>query len=275
MSVELHEVRLEGIPLDLQRETQEITDALIREFELIRHSPHAEGSLPARLVALVEELSGRFDAFTSEPREQLEAALGSNEQTVDLRYRIPVEAGEAATRLADLLDEADVYCEAGEHLVTLAAPERVRNYRRWFLRQFPEQIAGGPARRYDPDHAEQAAVVAVAPVPLGPAEDGGGNELWPTAVRGDEATIALRGDLDIANSPTLRDHLTALHAAGARHFRFDGSGITFIDSVGLSVILAIYRRCAEEGGTVTLVDPSPVIRRTLEISGLLDVLNVA
>jgi anti-anti-sigma factor len=40
------------------------------------------------------------------------------------------------------------------------------------------------------------------------------------------------------------------------------------------VLLALYRRCREEDGRVSLVNPPPPIRRTLEISGLLDVLDV-
>ena len=70
------------------------------------------------------------------------------------------------------------------------------------------------------------------------------------------------------------DHLSWLHADGVRHFTVDAAGVTFIDSVGLSVLLAVYRRCREEDGTVSVVRPSASIRRTLEISGLLDVLNV-
>jgi stage II sporulation protein AA (anti-sigma F factor antagonist) len=84
----------------------------------------------------------------------------------------------------------------------------------------------------------------------------------------------LSGELDLALAPSLRDHLNWLHADGVRHFTVDAAGVTFIDSVGLSVLLAVYRRCREEDGTVSVVRPSASIRRTLEISGLLDVLNV-
>jgi anti-anti-sigma factor len=44
--------------------------------------------------------------------------------------------------------------------------------------------------------------------------------------------------------------------------------VTFIDSVGLSVLIAILRRCEESGGRVTIVNPSRVVSRTLEIAGL-------
>ncbi|HEV3226107.1 MAG TPA: STAS domain-containing protein, partial [Acidimicrobiales bacterium] len=75
-------------------------------------------------------------------------------------------------------------------------------------------------------------------------------------------------------APDLREHLTGLHARGVRSFALDTSEVSFIDSVGLSVILAIYRRCLEEDGRVTIVAPSKAMRRTLEVAGLADVLTV-
>jgi stage II sporulation protein AA (anti-sigma F factor antagonist) len=101
------------------------------------------------------------------------------------------------------------------------------------------------------------------------------SERWPTTVEGDKATVMLAGELDLALAPSLRNHLNQVHSNGVRHFTLDAAGVSFIDSVGLSVLLALYRRCREEDGTVSLVRPSPSIRRTLEISGLLDVLNVS
>jgi len=40
------------------------------------------------------------------------------------------------------------------------------------------------------------------------------------------------------------------------------------------VILSLYRRCREEDGSVTVASPSPVMRRTLEVAGLIDVLDI-
>src|SRR5207302_5584943 len=100
------------------------------------------------------------------------------------------------------------------------------------------------------------------------------SEEWPTDVGDSTATVTLAGELDLATAPALRDHLNHLHASGVRSFVLDTAGVTFIDSVGLSVILALYRRCRDEDGSVIVKSPSRVMQRTLEVAGLFDVLEI-
>src|SRR3954465_2000900 len=100
---------------------------------------------------------------------------------------------------------------------------------------------------------------------------------WPTDVDRENsgATVELLGALDLATAPNLRDHLSHLYARGTRTFVLDTSNVSFIDSVGLSVIVALYRRCRDEDGDLVIKSPSRVMERTLEVAGLYDVLNVA
>jgi anti-anti-sigma factor len=282
MNEGLMDVRLIGLPLDVQRRTDAHYDALMREFELIRQSDSGNGTVPVRLLDLVDELSTRFNQFAEQPRALLEAALESGGSTVDLAYQVPRETADACRRLLVLLDEADEYCRAGEHLVTLASPPAVRAYREWFLREFIEQEAGRPPTPWSQHAHATDDLTSPDRAVVEPAIDNGNHEpepeteleQWPTTIDGDKATVMLSGEVDLALAPSLRAHLNWLHTDGVRHFTLDAAGVTFIDSVGLSVLLAVYRRCREEDGTVSLVRPSPPIRRTLEISGLLDVLNV-
>jgi stage II sporulation protein AA (anti-sigma F factor antagonist) len=277
-SEDLVEIRLVGLPLDVQRMTNAHYDALMREFELIRQSDNAAGTVPVRLLHLVDELSTRFNEFAEQPRAVLEAALESAGTTVDLVYQVPSELVDACHRLLDLLDEADAYCVAGEQLVTLSSPPVVRVYRHWFLHEFIEQAAGRAPTPWS-EHVEPAvrpAASATVPIEAPVSDDAREPDAdeWPTTVDGDKAIVMLAGELDLALAPSLRNHLNRLHAEGVRHFTLDAADVPFIDSVGLSVLVALYRRCRDEDGTVSLVGPSPPIRRTLEISGLLDVLNV-
>jgi hypothetical protein len=41
-----------------------------------------------------------------------------------------------------MLDEADEYCRRGEHLLTLETPPELVRFRRWYLQEFVNQIAG-------------------------------------------------------------------------------------------------------------------------------------
>ncbi|HEY2813117.1 MAG TPA: STAS domain-containing protein [Acidimicrobiales bacterium] len=290
MTEALVEIRLLGLPIAVQRETNAHYDALLREFELIRQSDTVAETTPMRLLNLIDELSTRFDEFTEQPRTILEEVHRQGGDTVDLVYELPSEAIEACRQLRALLDEADAYCLAGEHLVTLASPPAIRSYREWFLGEFIEQSEGRAPRSWSEWETEggdglgttaSSATEATATTSLRDAaasigaESNGDAKRWLTELNGDTAAVTLRGEIDLLLAPSLRDHLNRLHADGVRNFMLDTKDLTFIDSVGLSVLLALYRRCREEDGTITLVRPSPSLRRTLEISGLLDVLNVS
>jgi hypothetical protein len=142
---ELHPVHLVGLPLDVMQRSAEHSDELLREFALIRGV--SGDHVPARLLALIEELRGRFGAFAAGPRQAMQDAMERGEATIDLRYEVPAEVGTAARRLSALLDEADEFCRAGD-LLTLATSSEVLAFRRWFLDQFQLQIEGRPPQAW-------------------------------------------------------------------------------------------------------------------------------
>lgn len=254
---DLIDVQLLHLPVKVQQQAAEHHDALVRELTLVRASSAAE-SLPHRLLDLTYELRDKFTHFSEAPRAILQDAAHQGDDYVDVTFRVPRESGADLARLAELLDEADDYCRQGELLVTLAAPPIVVAYRRWLVNEFVAQADGRAPRPW-----------ALPMEMLMQDED------WPTEVTGAEATVTLTGELDLATAPQLRDHLSHLYAHGVRTFVLDSAGVTFIDSVGLSVILALYRRCREEEGSLTIKSPSRVMQRTLEVAGLYDVLEIA
>lgn len=253
---DLCEVQLLRLPVKVQRLAAEHHDALMRELSLIRASTSTE-SVPQRLIAVTNELHDKFGRFSVEPRSALESAFRQGDDYIDVTYYVPRDTGEAAARLSTLLDEADEYCRSGEHLVTLATPPVAVAYRRWLLDEFVGQLAGRAPRPWT--------------MPLELLMQ---SEDWPTDVDGATAAITLNGELDLATAPQLRDHLTQLYAGGVRNFVLDSNRVSFIDSVGLSVILALFRRCREEDGSLTIKSPSRVMQRTLEVAGLSDVLDI-
>ena len=140
---ELIRVVLLGLPVPLHRLSTEHIDDLRREFELIRRTEgeHAR-SVPQRLEALIETLEPAFAGVTDAPNGQLQEAIARSREAINLVYLVPASAAEAARLLGEMLDEADAYCNAGNHLLTLAAPADALRYRRWFLSEFIAQIAG-------------------------------------------------------------------------------------------------------------------------------------
>ena len=128
-----------AMPLEVMQRSSEHTDELLREFALIR----GEGSdhVPARLLALIEELRGRFGSFSEGPRQAMQAALDRGDETIDLHYQVPPTVAAAARQLAELLDEADEFCRSGD-LLTLATQPEGLAFRRWYLEEFQRQIDG-------------------------------------------------------------------------------------------------------------------------------------
>lgn len=143
---DLSEVRILGFPVELQARAQEHMDDLLREFMLIaaanEQGPHAD--VPRQLLDLIQEVQRDYSGATLEQEAQLVEARESGTPNIDLLYRIPSSVAKAATRLGEALDEADSYCLAGEHLLTLATPPEALDFRRWYLGQFISQIGGDP-----------------------------------------------------------------------------------------------------------------------------------
>ncbi|MGP4023331.1 STAS domain-containing protein [Actinomadura sp. 3N407] len=85
---------------------------------------------------------------------------------------------------------------------------------------------------------------------------------------GGRTVVRLRGELDIACSEDLRRHLGDARRRHGEHLVLDLADLEFMDSGGLSVIVACYKAATAAGGSLTLAAPRPLIRRTLEITGL-------
>jgi anti-anti-sigma factor len=88
----------------------------------------------------------------------------------------------------------------------------------------------------------------------------------------DRVAVALAGEMDLANVDQFRDALTATWRTPNRDVAIDLSALTFIDSSGLRALVEFHRQAAEERRDYKLVGAAGSVRRTLEISGLDQVL---
>ncbi len=97
-----------------------------------------------------------------------------------------------------------------------------------------------------------------------------------TEVRGSKghALIILTGELDASTAGGLYEELAALNREGVIHVALDLTALEFIDSTGLSVIIAEHKRTASAGGELIILSPHHNARRTFEVTGLMDVLDV-
>jgi anti-anti-sigma factor len=89
-------------------------------------------------------------------------------------------------------------------------------------------------------------------------------------VPGDGAvTLKLAGEIDFASRQSLNDAITAVLAYGHRVL-LDLRAVTFLDSTGIGGIA----RAMHSGVELSVVGLSPIVRRTLEVSGLAQYLQI-
>jgi anti-sigma B factor antagonist len=86
----------------------------------------------------------------------------------------------------------------------------------------------------------------------------------------DERTsvIAVEGEIHVSTAPEFSGVLAAAVAAGRTSLVLDLSGVMFIDSTGLSVLLNVLRRVTRAGGAMALVCSNPTVLRLFEITRL-------
>jgi anti-anti-sigma factor len=87
-------------------------------------------------------------------------------------------------------------------------------------------------------------------------------------VVGDVGVIRIDGDVDDITVPKLDQATHGLLSDGARSLVIDCAALTFIDSTGLSALISAHREARLQCGTVTIRNPSPMVIRLLEITGL-------
>ena len=81
-----------------------------------------------------------------------------------------------------------------------------------------------------------------------------------------EATLRLVGELDLVTAPLLRDELARHQARGVR-IVLDLSGIEFLDSTGLVLLMEVAREPATDGWSLALRrDLSPPVARLFQVT---------
>jgi len=87
-------------------------------------------------------------------------------------------------------------------------------------------------------------------------------------------TLVVHGELDLATVDGLRDQLSAVMLEAHSPAYVDLSGVTFLDSSSIAVLVDAHRLAPTHGSELVIVAPSPACRRVFDILGLDDVLNI-
>ena len=97
-----------------------------------------------------------------------------------------------------------------------------------------------------------------------------------TEIRGSKghALVILTGELDVSTAGSLYEELATLTREGVVHVALDLTNLEFIDSTGISVLIAEHKRTASAGGELIILTPHRNARRVFEVAGLMDVLDI-
>ena len=87
---------------------------------------------------------------------------------------------------------------------------------------------------------------------------------------GDRYTLLFGGELDLASASSVEELTRELCADGASEIVLDLSGLAFIDSVGLGVILKSRRLCEQHQCGFCLIPGVKNVERLYELDGLVD-----
>ncbi len=90
----------------------------------------------------------------------------------------------------------------------------------------------------------------------------------------DVEIVCLRGRLDAASAPELREEFREFIASGHSRLVLEFSGASFIDSSGISVIITLLKAATVAGGDVVLARLSPPVRSILELTRLNKVFRI-
>ena len=82
--------------------------------------------------------------------------------------------------------------------------------------------------------------------------------------------VEVTGEIDVAVTPALRDRLHAVLERGP--LVLDLSGVDFLDSTGIGMLIGLLRRADRRGWSMTVVPPHGAARRALDQCGVTEAL---
>lgn len=84
----------------------------------------------------------------------------------------------------------------------------------------------------------------------------------------------IEGEIDTYTAPILREELEAVQIREGRLIELDLSKVNYMDSTGLGVFVAFYKKVMKENASLKLVSLSNRLVRLFEITGLSELMNI-
>jgi anti-anti-sigma factor len=252
------QLALLNFPIDRFLRSQQHAAAVQRELDVLRVEGARTGHVPRRSDEIVADLDARFTGYRA-TMETLDGLIAQGADHADVPIPVlgdPEERAVAVQALADLLDEIDAYCQAGDQLLTIVTPPDLLEFRRWLFAEVIGQLRGAVP------HPWRAA---------------GGTSVQgsPSSRSEVRAPYVVRetGALDLGDAARVREALQSAFTTSDTDVVVDLTDVRFVDSVILSVFVTAHKRFAGGERALSFVVP-PDLLRVFELTGLLGVLDV-
>ncbi len=252
------QLELLNFPVDRFQRAIQHAAAVQRELDVLRVEGARAGRLPRRSDEIIADLDARFTGYRG-TMDMLDGLVAQGTTHADVQIPVlgdPEERATAVQALADLLDEMDAYCEAGDQLLTVVTPRDLRAFRAWLFAEVIGQLRGAtPTAWQERDAPSDTEPTAAAPT------------------GGEPIVLRESGALDLGDAARLREALQSVFTATSDDVIIDLTDVDFVDSVILSVFVTAHKRFVGADRNLALVVP-PNVLRVFELTGLIGVLDV-
>ena len=252
------QLELLNFPVDRFQRARQHAAAVQRELDVLRVEGARAGRLPRRSDEIIADLDTRFTGYRA-TMDMLDGLVAQGTEHADVVIPVlgdPEERATAVQALADLLDEMDAYCEAGDQLLMVVTPTDLRTFRAWLFAEVIGQLRGATPTAWQERDAPSEPESAPAA---------------PTA--GEPLLLRESGSLDLGDAARLREALQSAFTSSNTDVIVDLTDVDFVDSVILSVFVTAHKRFAIADRSLALVVP-PNVMRVFELTGLTGVLDV-
>ena len=99
------------------------------------------------------------------------------------------------------------------------------------------------------------------------------NTVQPLTVSPTPTGFHLSGEIDSGTADTLANHLRSIDA-NSGDVELHMTNVDFIDSSGLRVLIEAHQEAVRRGHRLVIVEPSAIVARLFDISGLTSYLHV-
>lgn len=95
-----------------------------------------------------------------------------------------------------------------------------------------------------------------------------------TAAQGDVTVLSIAGRIDTVSAPELEQEINRTIEGGTRKILLDFTGVTYISSGGLRVLLATAKKLKNPGDRYGLCSLSPDVHKIIRLAGFTSIFSI-